>query len=119
MHGVVEFLMRLAHFLARGLNRWFLHRFAMSGLHFLAFFRRKIRETFFPATSASALVLVLASSYRRELNGNPQGRHPYQKCHFHRKEKPHILPQRGAWRFARGGARRSHSPDSKSMRMEK
>jgi len=93
MHAVVEFLVRLAHFLARGLNRWFLHRFAMSGLHFLAFFRRKIRETFFPATSASALVLVLASSYRRELKRNPQGRHRYQKFHFHRKEKPDIMPK--------------------------
>src|SRR5438874_9276697 len=46
-----------------------------------------------PATSASALVLVLASSYRRELKRNPQGRHRYQKFHFHRKEKPDIMSE--------------------------
>jgi hypothetical protein len=39
------------------------------------------------------LVLVLASSYRRELKRNPQGRHRYQKFHFHRKEKPDIMPK--------------------------
>jgi hypothetical protein len=40
-------------------------------------------------TSAFALFLILAASYRRELKRHPQDRHRHQQFHFHRKDKPY------------------------------